>query len=254
MAVIVAALAVWDAFSSGSDAGGPTPTPTPTPVLTATPTPKPGRTPSPTPAASASPTPAPTAAQTPLPGPTGFRFPIAGACLPASDNLLPNAPRDYRAGVHEGIDFYPGLSCASIARGTPVLAAKDGVVGRADRGFVEMTAAELDELLTRSLNQGYTDAAALDRFRGRQVWIDHGGDVISRYAHLDAIAPGITVGTKVKAGQVVGYVGNSGTPETVTAPSTEMHLHFEIWQGDIYLGKGLPSAEMRALLERAFSP
>jgi murein DD-endopeptidase MepM/ murein hydrolase activator NlpD len=41
------------------------------------------------------------------------------------------------------------------------------------------------------------------------------------YAHLQGFAPGIGVGTPVKAGQIIGYVGttgNSGVP----------HLHFEV--------------------------
>ena len=190
----------------------------------------------------------------PVPAVSGFTYPIAGACLPDSDDLIPNAPRPYRYGVHEGIDFYDGAACVAIGEGTPVLAAKDGVIVRADWAFVEMTPEELDQLLTRSQSQGYTDAQALDRFRGRQVWIDHGGGVVTRYAHLGGIAPGVDVGTAVRAGQVVGYVGNSGTPEAVTAPTTEMHLHFEIWVSGSYLGAGLPADQVRALLGQAFSP
>ena len=184
---------------------------------------------------------------------SGFIYPIDGACLPAAGDLMPNAPRSYRSGIHEGIDFYPGLACAAIGQGTPVLAAKAGIVSRADWGFVEMGPEELAELLTRSQTQGYTDAEALDRFRGRQVWIDHGGEVITRYTHLSGIAPGIEVGTTVQAGGVVAYVGNSGTPEAVTTPTDEMHLHFEIRVGDSYLGAGLPPDQVRALLEQAFS-
>lgn len=241
--------------SSGVSAPSPTSTAAPEPtvalVLTPSFTPEPAFSPSPT----AVPTPTPVGdASAPGPPVSGFLFPIEGACIPTSDNLIPNAPRPYRAGVHEGIDFYPGLACANIALDTPVLAAKDGQVIRADRDFVEMTPAELQELLDRSQSQGYTDPEALDRFRGRQVWIDHGGGVVTRYAHLDGIAPGIEVGTWVRAGQVVGYVGNSGTPEAVTDPDAglETHLHFEIWVGDSYLGEGLPPDQVRSLLEQAF--
>ncbi len=183
---------------------------------------------------------------------TGFAFPIEGACLPSSDNLMPNAPREYRAGVHEGVDFYTG-SCVDVPQGAPVLAAKPGKVVRADAEFVEMTEAELNELLSRSLQQGYTDERALDRFRGRQVWVDHGNGVQTRYCHLNGIATGITQGAEVQAGQLLGYVGDSGTPEAVTAPGTEIHLHFEIRVGDSFLGAGLPPDQVRTLYERALS-
>ena len=44
------------------------------------------------------------------------------------------------------------------------------------------------------------------------------------YGHFSRFAPGLTVGSKVKAGQIIGYVGmtgNAGVP----------HLHFEVHPG-----------------------
>lgn len=199
---------------------------------------------------------------TPSPGPTpepqnpagtGFLIPIAGACLPDDDYLMPNAPREYRYGVHEGVDFYTGRSCTDVPAGTPVMAAKAGRVVRADQAFTEMSPDELNEILARSAAQGFTDAKALDRFRGRQVWIDHGNGVVTRYAHLGGIPEGIQVGTLVQAGDVVGYVGDSGTPEAVTNPGIEIHLHFEIRVGDTYLGAGLPPDQVRYLYNEAFA-
>ena len=184
----------------------------------------------------------------------GFVYPIEGACLPNVDRLMPNAPREYRAGIHEGVDFYAGYNCATVLEGTPVMAAKAGTVIRADHNFVEMTEAELNEFLARSKAQGYTDAEALDRFRGRQVWVDHGGGVVTRYCHLSAIPAATTEGTPVQAGDLVGYVGDSGTPEAVTSPGVEIHLHFEIRVGDSYLGAGLPADQVRQLWEQAFAP
>jgi len=219
---------------------------------------RPTPSPAPSPMSVVSPArPTPTARQvTPTPQASsllegGMVMPIAGACLPDLPSLWPGAPRPYRHGIHEGVDFYPGHSCVPIGRGTPVRAAAAGVVVRADHDYRPLTAEELSELLSRTAAQGYTDPQALDRFRGRQVWIDHGGGVVTRYAHLDAIAPGIEVGTPVEQGQVIGYVGNTGTPEEVTAPDTEFHLHFEIRVGDVYLGQGLPPAEAIAPYRRA---
>jgi LysM repeat protein len=188
------------------------------------------------------------------PAGVGFIFPIEGACLPNVYELMPNAPREYRAGIHEGVDFFAGYNCATVLEGTPVMAAKAGTVIRADHRFTEMTKEELDALLARSKAQGFTDPEGLDRFRGRQVWVDHGNGVVTRYCHLSAIPTAMQPGKKVEAGDLVGYVGDSGTPEAVTDPGTEIHLHFEIRVGDSFLGAGLDKDLVRQLYEQAFSP
>ncbi len=196
-----------------------------------------------------------TATLEPTPGPadlTGFAFPIAGACLPTGDQLMPGADRSYRGGVHEAIDFYDSDNCTSIGLGTEVLAAKAGKVIRADWNYVPLTQAEVDDFDQRTPVNGQTDEEELDRYRGRQVWIDHGNGVVTRYAHLSRIADGINVGVSVTQGQLIAYVGNSGTPESLTDPNAEMHLHFELRVGNVYLGKGLQPAEVRSLYEKAF--
>jgi murein DD-endopeptidase MepM/ murein hydrolase activator NlpD len=181
----------------------------------------------------------------------GFSWPITGACLPKGDQLMPNAPRTYRNGTHEGVDMYDVDNCATIAKGTPVMAAKAGVVIRADLDYVSPTAAQMQALLANP----NTDAS-LDAFRGRQVWVklDEGGTYVNRYAHLDGVAPGITVGTRVSVGQVIAFVGETGTPESISNPGTEYHLHFEMRVGNSYLGAGLPPAEVRRLYTTLFAP
>ena len=56
---------------------------------------------------------------------------------------------------------------------------------------------------------------------GNVVWLDHGGAVLTVYAHLSQIH--VAVGTVVRRGSVVGLSGASGN---VTGP----HLHFEVWR------------------------
>ena len=219
-------------------------------VTPATATPSPTATATPEPTATATP-------EAPVPDPEdlrGFAYPVAGACLPDSDRLMPNAPREYRNGIHEGVDFYPGLACADVALGTPAMAMFDGIVIRADLAYQDITPEQVNELAARTAAQGFTDDETLDIYRGRQVWIDHGNGIVTRYCHLSGIADGIDLGTEVKQGDVVGYVGESGTPESVTAPGTELHLHAEVRIGDSFLGAGLPPEEVRALYERLFSP
>ncbi|HEU5323255.1 MAG TPA: M23 family metallopeptidase, partial [Methylomirabilota bacterium] len=183
-----------------------------------------------------------------------FIYPITGACLPRSEGLMPNAPREYRSGVHEGVDFYDIDNCTEIVAGTAVVAAKDGVVVRADHDYHDLTAVELEAANARIAAGHADDPEVLDLFRGRQVWIDHGKGIITRYAHLGAIAEGAEVGAKVVQGQTVGFVGDSGTPESLSAPGTEIHLHWELRAGETFLGAGLAAWEVRMLYEALFEP
>ena len=201
-------------------------------------------------ARSAGPTPSPRVLEWPAAQPTeqpmrrhprllsGFTLPIAATDLPTDEAYLPNSPRDYRAGYHEGIDF--------VAKaGTPVLAAKAGTIARIDPGFSEWSPAEEQDAFDAARALGYTPEATLDRIRGRQLWIDHGGGIVTRYAHLSASAP-LRVGDIVTQGQVIGAVGSSGYPEG--GP----HLHFEIRDGDGFYGDGLALPQLRYALNAAF--
>ncbi len=167
-----------------------------------------------------------------------LRVPIAGREVPGESELLPEAARDYRAGIHEGIDF-------PADAGTPVIAAGDGQVVRADRVFTDWTEAERGAALAEAVLLGRTPERTLDRIRGRQVWIDHGRGIVTRYSHLESVGA-VSTGDHVRAGEVLGTVGSSGYPEG--GP----HLHFEIRVGDSYLGEGLTPAELARALRDAF--
>jgi murein DD-endopeptidase MepM/ murein hydrolase activator NlpD len=177
----------------------------------------------------------------PVPAPKllGYRLPVDSP-LVLSPWLLPGASRDYRAGIHEGIDL-------SAPYGMTVRAARDGVVVRIDRDYVEWSFAERAAALATAVRAGATPVDVLDRVRGRLVWLDHGDGVITRYAHLSAVAE-LGLGDRVEAGAVVGAVGMSGLPEG--GP----HLHFEVRVGDGYLGQGLGPEDVRYLVARLFSP
>lgn len=171
---------------------------------------------------------------------SGFIFPIDGACLPQGDQLMPNAAREYRLGTHEGIDFYGVDNCVSIGLGTEVRAAKAGTVIRADHGYVDLTQQTLNAILADP-----TTPESFDQFRGRQLWIDHGNGIVTRYCHLSGIVEELKVGDQVTQGQVVAFVGESGTPGSVNAPGSEYHLHWELRVGDSYLGAGQDPTSVR---------
>ena len=84
----------------------------------------------------------------------------------------------------------------------------------------------------------------LDGYRGRQIWIDHGNGLVTRYAHLGSIAPEVAEGAAVTRGQIIAYVGNSGTPSSVSSKTAEVHLHLELWVGENYVGQFLRPAPL----------
>ena len=53
--------------------------------------------------------------------------------------------------------------------------------------------------------------------------IKHAGNLMTGYLHLSRYAPGISVGTRVSQGQLIGYVGRTGT-------ATGPHLDYRIWK------------------------
>jgi murein DD-endopeptidase MepM/ murein hydrolase activator NlpD len=126
-----------------------------------------------------------------------------------------------------------------------VRAAADGTVIRIDRDFVDWDAESLGAALDAALALGYTPEETLDRIRGRQVWIDHGRQIETRYAHLDSVAD-LFVGERVRRGQLIGTVGSSGFEEG--GP----HLHFEVRVRDDYLGDWLEGDALVRAITRSF--
>ena len=111
-------------------------------------------------------------------------------------------------GVHEGNDLM-------VAKGRPLLAAVDATVRRI---YIDNGTASQGNMLVLRDSEGW------------EYWYIHinndtpgTDDGLNPLEH--AFAPGIEVGAKVKAGQVVAFAGDSGNAE-----STGSHLHFEIHQ------------------------
>jgi murein DD-endopeptidase MepM/ murein hydrolase activator NlpD len=69
-------------------------------------------------------------------------------------------------------------------------------------------------------------------------------EYIALYGHLDGIGPGIAPGVPVALGEVVGYVGDTGSPGIV-------HLHFELRQ--VRDGVSLARIEPRRIADNAIS-
>ena len=99
----------------------------------------------------------------------------------------------YKPGKHRGID----LVNHKLYSKTPIRATADGVVVAASKG-------------------------AWDKSYGNMVAVYHGDGNYTNHAHLSKIS--VKVGQKVKAGDLLGYMGTTGN-------STGIHLHFEVHLG-----------------------
>lgn len=109
-----------------------------------------------------------------------------------------------RSALHTGLDF-------PAATATPILAAAGGVV------------------VTQEFHPEY----------GNMVEIDHGNDLVTRYAH--ALKTWVKKGDLIKRGQKIAEVGTSGR-------STGPHLHFEVWV------QGIPQDPQKFLLASPHTP
>ncbi len=88
--------------------------------------------------------------------------------------------------MHTGVDW-------ATAQGTPVLASGTGVIEEAT-------------------HKGYY---------GNYIRIRHANGYHTAYGHMQRFAAGVEEGTKVRQGQIIGYVGSTGL-------SSGPHLHFEV--------------------------
>ena len=134
-------------------------------------------------------------------------LPCENVKVPKRAMRLPNAPRDYRNGVHRGIDFFANW-------GTPIRAVARGTVIRSDLFYEEVPADFRENMLESSARVGNTPSDIFNSILlGKAVFLDHGFDlipgfrVISIYAHLSHIEKKIKPGYIMKSGELMGKFG-----------------------------------------------
>jgi len=118
-----------------------------------------------------------------------MRTPISGARISSHFGMRHHPILGYNK-MHRGTDF-------AAPRGTPIFAAGDGVIDYLGR------------------NGAY----------GKYIRIRHNGVYKTAYAHMSRYSPELVTGSRVRQGDVIGYVGSTGR-------STGPHLHFEILEND----------------------
>ncbi len=110
------------------------------------------------------------------------------------------------------------------AYGSEVLAVADATVAATKDGIPE----NVPGLTSRAV------PITLETIAGNHIILDLGGGNYCMYAHLQPGSLRVKPGDRVKRGQVIGLVGNTGN-------STEPHLHFQVMDGPSPLGaEGLP--------------
>ncbi|MES2885706.1 MAG: peptidoglycan DD-metalloendopeptidase family protein [Pseudomonadota bacterium] len=114
-----------------------------------------------------------------------IRTPVDFARISSPFNLRRLHPILHTIRAHKGVDYAAGT-------GTPIKATGDGKIS------------------FKGAKNGY----------GNVIAINHGAGVETLYAHLSRFRSGMSNGSRVRQGQVIGYVGKSGL---ATAP----HLHYE---------------------------
>jgi murein DD-endopeptidase MepM/ murein hydrolase activator NlpD len=117
-----------------------------------------------------------------------LRTPVEGAKVSSKFGMR-NHPIHGYSKMHQGLDY-------SAATGTPILAAGDGVIEEVKSHY------------------GY----------GKYIRIKHNQTYSTLYAHMSRFSSVAKVGGRVHQGQVIGYVGSTGS-------STGPHLHYEVIQG-----------------------
>lgn len=146
-------------------------------------------------------TPEPTCPEGREPGPRpDFRMPFSCSTAWRLETRSNHGPEDMK------IDFY---SVVEPTRGRPVLASAAGTVSN----------------VVRATGGPFSPASEFE--------IDHGNGWFSLYLHMDGIPDGLSIGTPVAAGQVIGNVSDIGScsfyvPGTsICAVPGAAHLHYE---------------------------
>jgi murein DD-endopeptidase MepM/ murein hydrolase activator NlpD len=91
----------------------------------------------------------------------------------------------------------------------------------------------------RSVGDGTVVEARYTSANGNYVKIKHNGTYTTQYLHMSKIGKGISPGTRIRQGQVIGYVGSTGL-------ATGPHLCFRFWKNgkqEDWLKEKIPPSE-----------
>lgn len=133
-----------------------------------------------------------------------IRTPVDFARISSHFNPNRKHPVLHKIRAHKGTDY-------AASTGTPIKATGDGKVIHA------------------GIKGGY----------GKTIMIQHGQSITTLYAHMSNFAKGIKLGSRIRQGQIIGYVGSTGL-------ASGPHLHYEFQVAGVHknpVSVPLPQAE-----------
>jgi len=153
----------------------------------------------------------------------------------------------FQADANSGFDCVSGAGDSSVPQNGMTLPVNGVIVAKFGAQQPDSTANNMNFGVDWSAPEGSPVVAAYDgkvqsvgseASLGLTIRLTHNDNKTSMYAYLQRPEPGLTVGTQVKAGQVIGYVG---LPQSSRAP----RLHFELRENDVPVDP-LPEAQPSA--------
>jgi len=165
-------------------------------------------------------------------------LPVTTCNVPfGNPNLVVGALREYRSGIHNGLDFNCGTTDHTIS------AAGEGQVIFVVNDYVDAPTEDRNAVLAQAGDAFDTPFWTLAMLFGNFVVVDHaldnGDRAVTIYAHLSQVDPGIVPGVLVDSSTTIGFVGNSGTSAAsagVTNNDGSVHLHWELHVNDRPIG------------------
>jgi peptidoglycan LD-endopeptidase LytH len=196
-----------------------------------------------------------TESTSPADWPTDLLTPIAGATFSLHREHMPGPGETPNSAGTAAFRFLDGYAGRLLGAGEPVVTVAEGEILRIDQAYENQDPEELAFLAGMADKPGLLGGYAVDRLRGRQVWVRHPSGHVSIYSHLSEVHPELRPGDPVEQGQVIGRLGNSGALPRDGESQASPRLGWELWApgGSHHLGQDMEPLDIHRQVAGMFS-